>query len=66
MYTNKFIKVLKKSLCDNIFFINFENPIYCCQMIKNIFCPGTVTKKRGSENTQHTDCLQRTQASMFS
>jgi hypothetical protein len=19
------------------FFINFENPIYCCQMIKNIF-----------------------------
>jgi hypothetical protein len=25
-----------------------------------------VTKKRASENTQHTDCLQRTHASMFS
>jgi hypothetical protein len=23
------------------FFINFENPIYCCQMIKNIFSPST-------------------------
>jgi hypothetical protein len=27
---------------------------------------GCVTKKRGSKITRHTDCLQRTQASMFS
>ncbi len=40
MYTNKFIKVFLKPLHNNIF-INFENPIYCCQMIKNIFSPST-------------------------
>ncbi len=36
MYTNKSIKVFKKSLPDNIF-INFINPSNFCQMIKNIF-----------------------------
>ncbi len=35
MYTNKFIKVFKTP-CMTTFFINFENPIYCSQMIKNI------------------------------
>ncbi len=40
MYTNKFIKVFKKSFCNNNF-ENFENPIYCCQMIKYIFGPST-------------------------
>jgi hypothetical protein len=24
-----------------IIFISFENPVYCCQMIKNIFGPNT-------------------------
>ncbi len=36
MYTDKFIKVFKKPLPNNIFYY-FKNPIYCCQMIRNIF-----------------------------
>ncbi len=48
---------------------NWLDKIFACT--KNLlrfknWRDGNVTKKRGSENTQHIDCHQRTQVSMFS
>jgi hypothetical protein len=40
------------------FFINFENPIYCCQMIKNIFGTSTFLMEEHFtkiHNHQHYD-----------
>jgi hypothetical protein len=61
MYTDNFIKVLKRNLFDNNFSFktNFETPFYFCQMVKKTFGPSTYLVKEHfttltNHNQQHS------------